>query len=138
MSRAAVMVKIILGETGEADQDYEQIPFDSIVDKLAAEGFTGATHREFDKYQGVYLKIPGIDRFWASWEFIGLTLTPENDPRPSDEEATPAVIPIDVNPETGEADISDLLHYIHDRYGAKIASAKAQNDAEDFINTKFS
>lgn len=53
-----------LVETGEADQDYDTEFFDEIVKQLAAAGYRGASHREFDKYQGVYLKVPGVDTFW--------------------------------------------------------------------------
>lgn len=50
--------------TGEPDQDYDHEFFDEIVRQLSRAGFKGATHREFDKYQGVYLHVPGVDKFW--------------------------------------------------------------------------
>ena len=50
--------------TGEADQDYDKELFDKIVMQLDSAGITGATHREFDKYQGPYLYIPDVDKFW--------------------------------------------------------------------------
>ena len=50
--------------TGEPDQDYDHKFFDEIVKQLARAGFKGATHQEWDKYTGVYLKVPGVDRFW--------------------------------------------------------------------------
>lgn len=54
-----------LVETGEADQDYEKEFYDELVKQLAAAGYKGATHREFDKYQGVVLSVPGVDKFWV-------------------------------------------------------------------------
>lgn len=50
--------------TGEPDQDYNHEFFDEIVRQLDSAGFPGATHKEFDKYQGVYLNVPGVDKFW--------------------------------------------------------------------------
>jgi len=52
--------------TGEADQDYDHEFFDNIVKQLEAQGIQGATHREFDKYQGVYIDVLGVDTFWIS------------------------------------------------------------------------
>jgi hypothetical protein len=57
-------------ETGEPDQDYDHEFFDEIVRQLEREGFSGAKHREFDKYQGVYLNVPGVDTFWVSEVFF--------------------------------------------------------------------
>lgn len=54
-----------LVETGEADQDYDKEFYDELVKQLAAAGYKGATHREFDKYQGVVLSVPGVDSFWV-------------------------------------------------------------------------
>lgn len=50
-------------ETGEPDQDYDHDFYDQVVTQLEAEGFE-ARHREFDKYQGVYIEVRGIGRFW--------------------------------------------------------------------------
>jgi hypothetical protein len=53
---------------GEADQDYDPKPFDEIVKGLAAAGYK-ASHREFDKYQGVYIQVSGKDineKFWVT------------------------------------------------------------------------
>lgn len=45
-----------LSETGEPDQDYDTEHFDTIVNALAKVGIK-AKHKEFDKYQGVYLDL---------------------------------------------------------------------------------
>lgn len=45
-----------LSETGEPDQDYDHEHYDAIVKALAKEGIK-AKHREFDKYQGIYLDL---------------------------------------------------------------------------------
>jgi len=42
--------------TGEPDQDYDKGTYDSIVAALGRVGYH-ATHKEFDKYQGVYLSV---------------------------------------------------------------------------------
>lgn len=132
MSRAAVIVKVILGETGEPDQDYDHDTFNKIVELLAQAGYPGARHREFDKYQGVYLVIPGVDKFWSSYEGEGgLALIPENDPWKQEEGET-TEIPIEQD-EDG-VQIHHLVDYINQRYAAKFAQMKAQADAEDFID----
>jgi hypothetical protein len=51
--------------TGEPDQDYDHEFYDKLVQALASAGFPGAKHREFDKYQGVYLKVPNCGKFWV-------------------------------------------------------------------------
>ncbi len=55
--------------TGEANQDYDKEFFDEIANQLESAGFPGITHREFDKYQGVYLNVPGVDKFWIKEVF---------------------------------------------------------------------
>jgi hypothetical protein len=55
--------KTYCNETGEADQNYNHAMWDNIVKQLADAGFKGASHREFDKYQGVILTIPGCGKF---------------------------------------------------------------------------
>lgn len=57
---------IVIKGTGEADQDYDHKFYDEVVKQLEAAGFPGATHREFDKYQGVYLNVPEVDKFWTN------------------------------------------------------------------------
>jgi len=136
MSRAAVIVKVILGETGEPDQDYDHATFDKIVKLLAQAGYPGARHREFDKYQGVYLQVPGVDTFWSSYEGGGgLALIPEDDPWKQEEGET-TEIPIEQD-EDG-VQVHHLVDYIHQRYAAKFAQMKAQADAEDFIDRTLS
>jgi len=61
--------------TGEADQDYDIEMYDKVVEQLTDAGFTGATHKEFDKYQGVYLNVPGVDKFWIDEVFTSGTRT---------------------------------------------------------------
>lgn len=135
MSKAAVIVKVILGETGEPDQDYDHDTFDRIVALLDQAGYPGARHREFDKYQGVYLVVPGVDKFWSSYESgAGLSLIPENDPF-KQEEGEVTEIPIE-NDEDG-VQVHHLVDYINQRYAAKFAAAKAQADAEQFIDRSF-
>jgi len=55
--------------TGEPDQDYDHAFFDAIVTELGQHGM-GGSHREFDKYQGVYLDVTRegkkLGRFWVS------------------------------------------------------------------------
>ena len=135
MSKAAVIVKVILGETGEADQDYDHETFDRIVELLDQAGYPGARHREFDKYQGVYLFVPNVDRFWASYESgAGLALIPEDDPwKHEDGEVTE--IPIDQG-EDG-VQIHELVHYINQRYASKFAQMRAQAAAEKFIDRTY-
>jgi hypothetical protein len=133
MSRAAVIVKVILGETGEPDQDYDHALMDKIVSDLEKAGFPGAWHREFDKYQGVYLFVPNVGKFWLSYESGMPVLIPEEDPKNSEEGAT-TEIPVAWG---GEASGEDVAHWINDRYAAKFAQAKAQADAENFIDRTF-
>jgi len=75
---------IMVKATGEPDQDYDHDFYDKIVEQLDAAGFPGATHREFDKYQGVYLNVPGIDKFWVRSVFVdndgvNYVMVPEKD-----------------------------------------------------------
>lgn len=56
--------------TGEADQDYDKEFFDKIVEQLEEANFSGVTHKEFDKYQGVYLNVPRIGKFWIADTFF--------------------------------------------------------------------
>jgi len=56
----------VRSNTGEPDQDYDHAFFDEIVRQLSKSGFKGAFHKEFDKYQGVYLSVPSIDTFWIT------------------------------------------------------------------------
>ncbi len=61
-----------LNETGEADQDYDQEMFDKIASEIEKVGYE-VSHREFDKYQGVYLDISKGDyseRFWIHEYYV--------------------------------------------------------------------
>lgn len=132
---ARLIVKMMLGETGEPDQDYDHSVYDQIVQQVAAAGYPGGKHREFDKYSGVYITIPGVDKFWSvhdsgGWEFA---LMPD-----SSQEDQTTEIPVTVDwGQSKVLDTSDLIEYINQKYGAKFAQRKAQADAEDFIDTSF-
>lgn len=70
-----------LSEAGEADQDYDKGLYDAVTEALEKEGFE-ATHREFDKYQGVSINVKRGDkeiaRLWTvDSHLIG---EPEDDP----------------------------------------------------------
>lgn len=70
MTGVAKKIVDILLETGEPDQDYDHGPWDAIVRELENNGIHGATHREFDKYQGVYLNVPNVGKFWVNDEIL--------------------------------------------------------------------
>lgn len=77
------IVKIIL-ETGEPDQDYDHEIYNSIVDEIADMGYE-SYHREFDKYQGIYIQIKDVDKFWFDdisydGDDVLFVIYPENDP----------------------------------------------------------
>jgi hypothetical protein len=59
--------------TGEPDQEYDLDFFNKIKLALEESGFE-AVHREFDKYQGVYLDVfkegQKVDRFWIVDSFV--------------------------------------------------------------------
>lgn len=56
--------------TGEPDQDYDHEFFDEIVKQLNAAYFQNVIHREFDKYQGVYLWVGDLrETFWMTGIF---------------------------------------------------------------------
>lgn len=63
MSKAEDLLNIL--ETGEPDQDYDTKFYDKVCAQLGKAGFKGCTHREFDKYQGVYITVPGFGKFWT-------------------------------------------------------------------------
>jgi hypothetical protein len=140
VSKAAVIVNMIL-ETGEPDQDYDHAPFDHIVAELAKEGFEGARHREFDKYQGVYIHIPHADRFWVQdWGGGGLILAPEDgaEPDPDDPDAPHRSPEISVPADENGADISDLLYYLERKgYKAEIAARQGLAAGCEFIDAEL-
>lgn len=64
MSKAKDVLKT-LHETGEPDQDYDHEFYSAVCKKLKKAGFGDCSHREFDKYQGVYISIPGFGKLWT-------------------------------------------------------------------------
>lgn len=129
MSTALRIVHALLHEAGEADQDYDHELMDKIVNDLEAAGFPGATHREFDKYQGVYLRVPGIGKFWLTYD-TQPSLVPEHDPKNFDDHVV-TEIPVEFG---GEVDSSALIGWINDRFHVQLIHKKAQADAEDFMD----
>ena len=82
----AILEKQVAGEfgkkaTGEADQDYDKETFDKIVEQIKAAGFE-ASHREFDKYQGVYINVKGVDTFWIKEVFYTGQMAEEDKAKP--------------------------------------------------------
>lgn len=67
------VVKAQVTAAGEPDQDYDHEVFDAIVKALEAKGYK-AIHREFDKYQGVYLDVSKggkpLDKFWIADSYV--------------------------------------------------------------------
>jgi hypothetical protein len=67
--------------TGEPDQDYNHEVYDAIVKALEAAGYQ-AKHKEFDKYQGVYLTVSKngkkLDTFWTVEGFVRGKEKPQN------------------------------------------------------------
>lgn len=72
MERAANKIVDILLETGEPDQNYDHSFYDALVQELEEAGIGGARHREFDKYQGVYLFVPNVGKFWTVLDDEGM------------------------------------------------------------------
>jgi polyhydroxyalkanoate synthesis regulator phasin len=75
-----------INETGEPDQEYDKDFFNDVVKKLGEAGFD-ASHKEFDKYQGVYIFVSGVDTFWikeynesSKWNIKEYTIYPEGEP----------------------------------------------------------
>lgn len=79
MNAVTIVNKLL--ETGEADQNFEHGPWDALIAELDEAGIHGAYCKEFDKYQGVYLFVPRIGKFWCK-EDNGqfMILYPERDP----------------------------------------------------------
>ncbi len=123
--------------TGEPDQDYDKAAYDQMVAQLEAAGFPGATHREFDKYQGVFLRVPGVDKFWGvdsfftgqrtdetrdshdfqykpGTETFHLIMSPENNPD----------VQVEVIQKGDAVDASDLVEYVKTQKGQHSASKK--------------
>lgn len=126
MLTAAKIVGVLLGETGEPDQDYDHDLMNGLVVALEKAGYPGGWHREFDKYQGVYMVVPGVDKFWLSYEGGMPVLIPENDPLKHSEDET-TEIPVDETPEY-------LVDYVDQRYKTKFAIARADAEARKFMD----
>lgn len=75
--------KVPLIETGEADQDYDHAIYDAICDALKAKGYQ-CTHREFDKYQGVYLTIKKGGKNLGKWFNVDSYVTGKRKPPKSE------------------------------------------------------
>ena len=90
--------------TGEPDQDYAHAFFDAIVKQLEEAGIAGATHKEFDKYQGVYLRVPDVDTFWIKDIFYRGDKAEEDIKKPY----TKATL-IDIEGNTGSASKGDYF-----------------------------
>ena len=76
-------VRKFLLETGEPDQDYDHEIYDAIVDEIGYLGYE-ASHREFDKYQGIFIQVSGVGRFWFDdvsyhGDDVMFTIFPEDD-----------------------------------------------------------
>lgn len=69
MSKAKDALKAI-HETGEPDQDYNKDFYNAVCKKLKKAGFE-CSHREFDKYQGVYIQVknPNV-KIWTTDEYV--------------------------------------------------------------------
>lgn len=104
-----------INETGEADQDYDKDFFDGVVKKLGEAGLT-ASHKEFDKYQGVYIFVSGVDKFWikeynesSKWNIEEYTIYPEKEPD--------VEIVISADGDDKAIDVSELIAYCKKRKG---------------------
>lgn len=114
-------------ETGEPDQDYDHDFYDQVVTQLEAEGFE-ARHREFDKYQGVYIAVRGVGKFWhqaemgyTSYQYGTATCYPmvcDSLMRDGDEPAADCVI---LQAEDGTIDASQMVEFCinHDTRGVR-------------------
>ena len=56
--------------TGEPDQDYDHETYNAITNLIKVNCGIIARHREFDKYQGVYVAVPGVGMFWTVDRFV--------------------------------------------------------------------
>lgn len=123
-------------EAGEPDQDYDHEMWDAVVNGLEEAGISGARHREFDKYAGVYLFVPHIGKFWVrDVEYMGdlttLELTPDAVPADADEGS------ITVGFDTGtlpiKADVTELVAYCTKVINDKRLAASMRN----FVDTSL-
>ena len=56
--------------TGEADQDYDHAIYDAITNLIKRKTGLDASHKEFDKYQGVYVFVSSIGKIWTADSFV--------------------------------------------------------------------
>ena len=119
-------------ETGEADQDYDHGPWDAIVRELEYNGIPGATHREFDKYQSIYLNIPGVGRFWMTEDSLSdvFALVPDEDDAHNGYQ--PRILVPFWETDNGEwtADVDSLVAYCE----KVMAPQNIMKSAVDFMN----
>jgi len=123
-------------ETGEPDQDYDHDMWDAVVTGLEKAGIPGARHREFDKYQGVYLNVPPVGKFWAKDVHHITSATRYLELVPPDSNGDESVeIPIQKGfqgaPST--ADVDNLVAYC-----TKVISAKRlAHSMRNFVDTEL-
>lgn len=138
MTYAERIVEKLL-ETGEGDPNYQDDQLDLVVQALEAAGFPGAYYKEFDVYQGVFLNIPGVDKFWiedrTAHEFV-LTgdIAAGMDSRREEEDGIPHSCVVTFFHD--EVDISDLLDYIQQYHGVKLANKAAMRSVQQFMRKR--
>jgi len=127
-------------ETGEGDPNYQDDQLDMIVSELANNGYPGAYYKEFDAYQGVYLRVPGVDKFWIEDRTDQeLVLSGEEAVRigmrkgGEDADLPHSCV---VSFFGGKPDISDLLGYIQEYHGVRLAHKAAHRSAVDFMSRR--
>jgi hypothetical protein len=135
--------KIPLMETGEADQDYDHATYDAICDALKAKGYQ-CTHREFNKYQGVYLTIKKGGKNLGKWWTVDSYVTGNRKP-PKSEYKNSALVDQEGNEFSGNPgdywNASDnafdgltLVLTKHDGSKVEIPNPK-KSDLKDYDNT---
>lgn len=136
MNTAERIVRALL-ETGEADQDYDHGPWDAIVRELDYNGVKGATHKEFDKYQGVYLRVPHVGRFWLDHRYEGGEIMPLIlEASISDEMPHGITVTVNVwemDNDEWNADVEELTEFCKTTINKKIASQIARNAVDSVI-----
>ena len=110
--------------------------WDAVVAGLEKAGIPGARHREFDKYQGVYLNVPSVGKFWAKEVHHITSVTRYLELIPPDSDGDESVeVPIHKGfknaPSTAEVD--DLVAYCQ-----KVVSAKRlAHSMRNFVDTEL-
>jgi hypothetical protein len=122
MSKANDVFKVLC-ETGEPDQDYDHEFYNAICKKLKKAGFD-CSHKEFDKYQSVYILVRGYGKFWTKESYYtgikkgeGTTFTYEQGTetehvflQPEDNDTE-----IEVTRQGDKVDVKELLAYLRDK-----------------------